>query len=118
MRTEFKVGDRVVLKPREELETPGFKNQEVGIGIITSMRATWCDVKWENGSSNSYRHTGEYIDLVKKETGRMTITISEENVRKAYQEGCEDVRAVLKTLFPEVIKATFNWEDFYSNPGK
>ena len=33
-----------------------------------------------------------------------TVQIEEENVRKAYKEGCSDVKKVLETLFPEIVK--------------
>ncbi len=36
----FKIGDKVVLKPIEELDYPNFKPQEVGIGTILEMDNT------------------------------------------------------------------------------
>ena len=33
-----------------------------------------------------------------------TVSIKEENVRKAHQGGCDDVKQALEDLFPEVLK--------------
>ncbi len=38
-----------------------------------------------------------------------TVTITKENLKKAYENGCEDVRVVLKNLFPDELLNT--WED-------
>ena len=39
------------------------------------------------------------------------ITIKRENVQKAYDEGCDDVKATLQRLFPDVIKKVKIRED-------
>lgn len=37
----------------------------------------------------------------------VTIQIEKDNIRKAYEDGCSDVKKVLETLFPEVFKTKY-----------
>lgn len=40
--------------------------------------------------------------------------IKKENVLKAHENGCEDVRKVLESLFPDVFEDKYNEDIFYS----
>jgi hypothetical protein len=53
---KYKIGDKVTLKPANELEYPHWKLQEVGTGVIENIRTTgWIVVIWEDGAKYAYR---------------------------------------------------------------
>lgn len=100
--SEFCVGDRVVLRPMEELDNPHWKEQEVGIGIITELRSNkdWCTVRWEDKEKYGYRYKGSIIDLIKvKETNMRTLPTKEQVLQAAKR--CSQIKNALAILFPD-----------------
>lgn len=44
-----------------------------------------------------------------------TVSIKKQNVQKAFKEGCDDVRKVLKNLFGEDVLSASNWIEVWEN---
>jgi hypothetical protein len=109
---KFKVGDKVVLKSKEELTRPWYKGQECGIGTILKTELTSFEVKWTNGHIHTYLSQ----DLILKEDLPMTRTIpTKDQVLKA-ATSCPQTKETLKILFPEDFKKEFDWDRFKRDP--
>lgn len=118
----FKIGDKVKLKSENKLRRPPWKNQEVGVGIITGLfpNSIWCTVTWSNNTKIVYRHKGPIIDLIKfpEEPPMKTLQITVETLHNAHEKGCKEVKETLEILFPEEFKEKFDWHNFYIDPLK
>jgi len=105
---KFKIGDKVILKPVEELTRPWYKNQEVGVGtIIKDVRGNGPNgldvmIRWEDNSENSYCSK----DLILKETPMPNRTIPSKDQVLEAATSCPQTKEALQILFPQDFEPT------------
>lgn len=111
---KFKFGDKVSLLSEGLSVRKGATGIVLGYEDGTDVDGSdikYVTIKWDRNKLDHGQQDGGYYQhefkLIKeKEMGETIIT--KENLDKAYKEGSPEVKSVLKSLFPDVLKEKFN----------